>query len=537
MNTCINPKLFRLTLEKMVIGVEEPILIKGIGEMIAKVDSGNGGFNVIHGEDFILQGNILNFKTADKDGNSKRVSKKIKDTINVNIGGGHIQERPVIELDVQFGTGEYKKVPFSVCDRSDNKHQVLISKDFVGKELEALIDVTKSNIANDNINADYVTEAGNFIDTLINGTNTLVNGPAKLAEWEKNSENIRKGMWGEGGSPNAPSQNQKAASEKLNQQYIPAIDNVEKIEEILKSDAALIRSYISKAPVNELVEEKLNCPTYAEAIHVGKLIDYTGSTNEEADLEYISRLKKIKKYYKKGIKKENEEVVSEAIQRLDRTDDIASFTNVQNDKELDTKELEKILDEFTKRNNSIFYLISFKKDANDNNLIYGEEIVGENLSSNIKNWANRIKSTQNWSYNTFLAVANDIGKKIKTESKGFFALVSGDPNARKVEFYSKEPALFGANINATIKISDEIIEKYLELQKVYDDLGGVGNLTEDGILKLSQQLKNNQAAAKATKIQNYADTYNILNQQYKNLGGQGELTQEGLNNLSQQQTR
>ena len=85
MNTCINPKLFRLTLEKMVIGVEEPILIKGIGEMIAKVDSGNGGFNVIHGEDFILQGNILNFKTADKDGNSKRVSKKIKDTIDLII--------------------------------------------------------------------------------------------------------------------------------------------------------------------------------------------------------------------------------------------------------------------------------------------------------------------------------------------------------------------------------------------------------------------------------------------------------------------
>lgn len=108
--TCINPKLYRLTLEKMVIGVEEPILVKGIGEIVAKVDSGNSGYNVIHGEDLVVQGDIITFKTLNKDGVERRVSKKIKDTININIGGGHIQERPVVELDVQFGGEDYKKV-------------------------------------------------------------------------------------------------------------------------------------------------------------------------------------------------------------------------------------------------------------------------------------------------------------------------------------------------------------------------------------------------------------------------------------------
>lgn len=154
----IDSKLYQLTLEKMVIGLEEPILIKGVGEIIAKVDSGNGGYNVIHGEDLTVQGNILTFKTFNKDGKERRVSKKIKETLNVNIGGGHIQERPVVELDVQFGGEDYKKVLFSVTDRSDNDNKVLISKDFVGKELEALIDVTKSKIADDGVEVEYVSE-------------------------------------------------------------------------------------------------------------------------------------------------------------------------------------------------------------------------------------------------------------------------------------------------------------------------------------------------------------------------------------------
>ena len=71
----------------MVIGLEEPILIKGVGELLAKIDSGNRGYNVIHGEDFVVQGDILNFKTVNKDGDERRVSKKIKETLRVNIGG------------------------------------------------------------------------------------------------------------------------------------------------------------------------------------------------------------------------------------------------------------------------------------------------------------------------------------------------------------------------------------------------------------------------------------------------------------------
>lgn len=158
MKSKIDNKIYKLTLEKMVIGLEEPILIKGVGEMDAKIDSGNGGYNVIHGEDFTIQGDVIVFKTFNKDNVERRVSKKIKHTIQVNIGGGHIQERPVVELDVKFAGEDYKKVLFSVTDRGDNKHKVLICKNFVDKELDALIDVGKTNISNDNVEVDYVTE-------------------------------------------------------------------------------------------------------------------------------------------------------------------------------------------------------------------------------------------------------------------------------------------------------------------------------------------------------------------------------------------
>ena len=236
--TCINPKLLRLTLEKMVIGVEEPILIKGIGEIIAKVDSGNSGYNVIHGEELIIQGDILTFKTENKDGKERRVSKKIKDTINVNIGGGHIQERPVIELNVQFGGQDYKKVLFSVTNRKDNEHKVLLSKDFVGKELEALIDVTQDNIADDNVNVDYVTEGiGSALADAKNAinktTSNIMHGTkASKASYEQAVKN-RKAMWGEETSPDE--------RKKIDPKLKDEVDALSKLAEQLKADAELIR--------------------------------------------------------------------------------------------------------------------------------------------------------------------------------------------------------------------------------------------------------------------------------------------------------
>lgn len=141
-----------------MIGLEEPVLVKGIGEISAKVDSGNGGFNVLHGTDLYQEGDMLHFKTVDGQGQVKQVATKVIDRIEVNIGGGHIQDRPVVELDIKFANTLYKKIPFSITDRGDNDNKILICKQFVEDELDALIDVGKKNISKDNVQVQTVNE-------------------------------------------------------------------------------------------------------------------------------------------------------------------------------------------------------------------------------------------------------------------------------------------------------------------------------------------------------------------------------------------
>lgn len=155
----------KVLLERLVIGLEEPVLIKGLGELSAKIDSGNGGYNVIHGTDFHQQGKELMFTTNDSSGNEKKIQAKIIDTIDVNMGGGNIEKRPVIELDIKFAGEDYKKIPFSVSDRSTNSNPILISKGFVENELEALIDVGAMNISHEGIDVLYGEGFGDAVKT------------------------------------------------------------------------------------------------------------------------------------------------------------------------------------------------------------------------------------------------------------------------------------------------------------------------------------------------------------------------------------
>lgn len=167
----------RLQLEKLVIGLEEPIFIKGIGEFMAKIDSGNGGFNVIHGEDVYQNGGVIVFKTFTSDGELKNVSKKLLQYINVNIGSGKVEQRPVIELDIKFGEENYKKIPFSVADRSSNSHKVLICKDFIQNELDALIDVSGKGLSQRGVEVEYINEAWSWNKDVEQTKQDAQNGP------------------------------------------------------------------------------------------------------------------------------------------------------------------------------------------------------------------------------------------------------------------------------------------------------------------------------------------------------------------------
>lgn len=143
-------KTFKSFFESTVIGLIEKIYLPGIGSLEAKVDSGNGAYNVLHGEDIVKQGNKVTFTTI----GGKRLIKDIHDTININVGAGYVEERPVVSFRMKFAGTEFDNIPFSIGNRSQNEYKVLIGKDFI-KQLDALIDVNSRHIADDQIEIDY----------------------------------------------------------------------------------------------------------------------------------------------------------------------------------------------------------------------------------------------------------------------------------------------------------------------------------------------------------------------------------------------
>jgi len=138
-------------LEKSVLGLEELIQLDGIGRINSKLDSGNGAFNVLHGQDIQTDGKIARFTTE----NGISVEKPVQDTIVINLGAGNTEERPVVLFDVRIGNKMFKDIPFSIGDRSENNHKVLIGKNFIEKNLDALIDVSLVNVAGKNLEAEY----------------------------------------------------------------------------------------------------------------------------------------------------------------------------------------------------------------------------------------------------------------------------------------------------------------------------------------------------------------------------------------------
>jgi len=136
--------------EKTVLGLIEFFHIDGVGKVAAKLDSGNGAFNVLHGEDIQLQGDKVFFRTV----NGRTLIKDKKDTITINVGAGNTEDRPVVEFDMRVGDREFKGVPFSIGNRSSNIFKILVGKEFIEQELDALIDVGQENIAGSNVEAE-----------------------------------------------------------------------------------------------------------------------------------------------------------------------------------------------------------------------------------------------------------------------------------------------------------------------------------------------------------------------------------------------
>jgi len=137
--------------EKTVVGLIEKIHIDGIGDVDAKVDSGNGAFNVLHGEKIRIENDIVKFETI----NNITIEKPVVGHVKINVGAGNFEDRPVVEFNIKIGNKEFDNVKFSIGNRGNNEYPVLIGKDFIRNELDALIDVGAKNIFDNNIEVNY----------------------------------------------------------------------------------------------------------------------------------------------------------------------------------------------------------------------------------------------------------------------------------------------------------------------------------------------------------------------------------------------
>lgn len=134
--------------EQTALGLIETVTFKEIGSIDAKVDSGNGAFNVLHGivrkpqrlNSFHGNESNVSFETV----NGIKLTKPIQKYIDINIGSGNVEKRPVVLFDIQIGGQSYPNTPFSLADRANNEQKVLIGKDFIEK-LGGLIDVSTNH--------------------------------------------------------------------------------------------------------------------------------------------------------------------------------------------------------------------------------------------------------------------------------------------------------------------------------------------------------------------------------------------------------
>lgn len=123
------------------LGLIETITFKELGPIEAKIDSGNGAYNVLHGVDIKESPDgRVSFTTV----NDQILDLPVEEFIDINIGSGVIEKRPVVSFDIAVGDSFYPNTKFSIGDRTENEYKILIGKDFI-EQLGGLIDVSAEN--------------------------------------------------------------------------------------------------------------------------------------------------------------------------------------------------------------------------------------------------------------------------------------------------------------------------------------------------------------------------------------------------------
>ena len=103
-------------------GWEEIVTVKPFGDLVAKFDTGNALYPVLHAEDIEVKGNKITFTNGEKNITTKLVGDYVSMT------GGGKDERYLIELEFEFAGSSYGKITFGLDNRDAFNTDVLLNR-------------------------------------------------------------------------------------------------------------------------------------------------------------------------------------------------------------------------------------------------------------------------------------------------------------------------------------------------------------------------------------------------------------------------
>ena len=105
------------------VGFREVVDVDGIGEFVAKFDSGNGAKScTLHADEFDEKEGHVNWKIG-----KHKFKSPIVGHSNAEVGAD-VHKRPIVEIDITFNGKIFKGVHFSLVDRSTKSTPMLINR-------------------------------------------------------------------------------------------------------------------------------------------------------------------------------------------------------------------------------------------------------------------------------------------------------------------------------------------------------------------------------------------------------------------------
>ncbi len=113
---------------KKVVGFREVVHVEGIGDIVAKFDTGNGSLSCSMTYD---KAELSDDKKVVKwELGGKSFTSKVIGFANAEVGS-ETHERPIIELDMQFAGKRYKDVHVSLVNRKEKSTKFLVNRKFM----------------------------------------------------------------------------------------------------------------------------------------------------------------------------------------------------------------------------------------------------------------------------------------------------------------------------------------------------------------------------------------------------------------------